>query len=103
RGSARVKAMLQLYRTRLELDRTLRARPFFVRAMRGHLQPEEYADFVSQLGALAVSGAGGAAGRFSALASADVGAIAAQAGTELARPGTCLAMDMFAAAARSRP
>ena len=40
---------VQLMRARLELDRTLRTRPFMNRASRGQLVDVEYADLVSQL------------------------------------------------------
>ena len=53
---------LPLKRLRLELDRTIRTRSFFGRALRGALEEDEYVDLVAQFGAL-LHLAGGAAAR----------------------------------------
>lgn len=43
---------LPIQRLRLELDRTLRSRAFFARAVEGRLSPAEYADLLVQLSSL---------------------------------------------------
>lgn len=50
--------MTVIKRAQLEVDRTLRSRSFFARALGGYLEPPEYADLLSQLGGLAVITAG---------------------------------------------
>lgn len=45
--------MTALRRARLEVDRTLRSRPFFSRALSGYLERPEYVDLIEKLGGLA--------------------------------------------------
>ena len=45
--------MTDLRRARLEVDRTLRSRPFFSRALSGYLERPEYIDLIEKLGGLA--------------------------------------------------
>lgn len=45
--------MIALDRARLEVDRALRSRAFFARALAGYLEAPEYVDLVAQLGGLA--------------------------------------------------
>ncbi len=57
-------------RVRLELDRSLRSRAFFARAVAGELTAPEYADLLWQLGTFSAAGAGRSEHR--RLAAADV-------------------------------
>jgi hypothetical protein len=51
---------LPLHRIRLELDRSLRTRAFFVRAIRGELGDDEYRDLIDAVSSLTLAAAGDA-------------------------------------------
>jgi hypothetical protein len=90
-------------RTRLELDRALRARGFIARAIRGRLGADEYADLIAQLASLVLAGAHDRAAELVDCAANDLVALSGGATAPLAaRREACFAVTLFAGAAASR-
>lgn len=82
-----------LKQLRLETDRLVRERPFFARAVRGWLPPEEYSDLLSQLVGLTY-GVGRAAGEeLLGAASRDLDVL--WRGHDLPRSAPCPAVCLF--------
>lgn len=93
-------ALLPLHRVRLELDRSLRGRAFFARAIRGDLEDEEYVDLVSQLGALLAQASNEHSTELLALASLDAKRVSRTRATRSLTP-PCTAVSLFGSVARS--
>jgi predicted RNA binding protein YcfA (HicA-like mRNA interferase family) len=89
-----VSAPLYLLQVRMELDRMLRARPFFSRAVRGDLQPLEYRDLVAQLGFL-VTALPGSHVRLANLADGDLLTLPHEE-DDPGLPRACLALRLLA-------
>lgn len=85
---------IMLKRLRLEVDRTVRTRAFFARAIRDELPDEAYGELVAQLGYMA-SALGGIGERFSALAETDLEQLETDRGEELQRSQPCIAVKLF--------
>lgn len=94
-----MKGTLPLLRTRLELDRGLRQRSFFARALNGELTRWEYRDLLTQLHALAGS-VDPSNDELNAAARSDAAALGGGSADDPGAPDVCVAARMLGHASR---